>query len=169
MDAVVNKLKNIIPDIKFVNGQSFRWSPATQTITYPPNFKDRTVAIWSLLHETGHAILHHRDYSSDVELLLLEVNAWGKAKEIGHKLHINIDENHVQDCIDTYRDWLHQRGTCPRCGVVSLQINSHTYRCHNCACEWHVTTSRFCRPYRLTKINTKRPLPVSNVRTATFL
>ena len=121
MDTLVNKLRYTFPDIIFSIGNTFSWSPATKTISYPNNVSDKTVGAWSLLHETGHAQLKHTNYSLDIDLLLMEVQAWEKAKEIGLLTGYNIDENHIQDCLDTYRDWLHKRSTCPRCGLVCLQ------------------------------------------------
>lgn len=104
---------------------------------------------WALLHETGHALLAHKSYKTDIELLKMEIAAWEKAHELGIQFAIKIDENHVQDCLDTYRDWLHARALCPSCGTRCLQHSSgHEYRCHNCHTSWKVTPSRFCRPYR---------------------
>jgi hypothetical protein len=107
-----------------------------------------TWGTWSLLHETGHGLLVHADYQSDLELLHMEVAAWEKAKELGQAFGVQIDPNHIEDCLDTYRDWLHRRSTCPTCGSVSLQHNSTEYHCHNCNAMWQVSSSRFCRPYR---------------------
>ncbi len=168
MDALVSKLKYIIPDINFVIASSFSWSPATKTIGYPSKVEDVTVGSWSLIHETGHAVLEHVNYTSDVELLLMEVAAWQEARKIAKKVNLIIDEDHIENCLDTYRDWLHQRSTCPRCGVVSLQLKNRNYQCHNCYMNWHVSSSRFGRPYRMTKpAQTKRPQ--SNTHSTAFL
>lgn len=169
MDELINKLKYIIPDIKFVPGDTFSWSPATTTISYTPS-NTNTVHMWSLLHESGHAKLGHTNYQSDIELLLMEVAAWEEARSLARQLGTTIDEDHVQNCLDTYRDWLHQRSTCPRCGTVSLQTSPKEYRCHNCAMQWQVSTSRFCRPYRSSKIKqTKRPLSGQKTHSAAFM
>ena len=168
MNELISTLKNIIHDIKFAEGSSFHWSPANRTITYPSVTLDSNLANWSLLHEAGHAVLNHQNYQSDIELMLMEVAAWEKAKKLAKRVNIQIDEEHIQDCLDTYRDWLHQRSTCPRCGVVSLQINSKQYQCHNCSCLWQVSAARFCRPYRLTKANIKRPLSEPTALSTTF-
>lgn len=150
MQELVKNLKKLHSGINFTPGESFFWSPKHQTITFNSE-GDTPADEWALLHETAHALLNHKHYSSDVELLMLEVAAWQKAKELAQNFDIAIDEEHIQDCLDTYRDWLHQRSTCPRCGVVSMQISEHEYQCHNCNARWHVSTSRFCRPYRLAK------------------
>ena len=167
MDDLLNKLKHITHDIKFSKGSSFAWSPTNRTITYPSKTTGSEVEAWSLLHEIGHALSAHTTYESDVDLLLIEVEAWEKAKEIGLKLDISIDEDHVQNCLDTYRDWLHQRSTCPRCGIVAMQTDSKTYRCHNCHNTWLVSASRFCRPYRRSA-KTKNPPTKPKTPLATF-
>ena len=170
MDTLVNKLRYTFPDIIFSIGNTFSWSPATKTISYPNNVSEKTVGAWSLLHETGHAQLKHTNYSLDIDLLLMEVQAWEKAKEIGLLTGYNIDENHIQDCLDTYRDWLHKRSTCPRCGLVCLQTTPQKYKRHNCQNIWDVTASRFCRPYRrMNAKNQKKPLQKHNTSSTTFL
>jgi hypothetical protein len=112
-------------------------------------------------------MLGHQTYRSDFELLLLEVAAWDKAKQLAASQGITMDEEHIQDCLDTYRDWLHERSTCPRCGTVSLQASPSEYNCHNCSASWQVSKSRFCRPYRLSGNQNKKSPDV--VTQATFL
>jgi hypothetical protein len=73
---------------------------------------------------------------------------WEKAKQLAESLNYTIDPDHIQDCLDTYRDWLYQRSTCPTCTNCSLQTNSRTYACFNCGTNWNVSSSRMCRPYR---------------------
>lgn len=168
MQKLLDHLYAMLPDTSCVPGEAFRWSPLENTITYRDAAKPTSLDKWALLHEAGHALLGHASYSSDVELLLMEVAAWEKAEALARELHVAIDPDHIQDCLDTYRDWLHQRSTCPVCITTSLQINSTTYRCHNCTTEWHVTPSRFCRPYRrraLTAKEKKSPEPVSTQTT----
>jgi hypothetical protein len=148
MVKVIKRLKKVLPDVNFVSGDNFLWSPASRTITYHKSPIEDKIATWSLLHETGHATLGHESYDSDIDLLLMEVAAWEKAKQLAKQLDISIDDDHIQDCLDTYRDWLYQRSTCPRCGLVSLQTSSSEYECLNCDCVWKVSSSRFCRPYR---------------------
>lgn len=162
MDKTLAELQQLLPAITFLNGDTFCWSPATQQITY--RGKSHTQAdIWALLHEAGHAALGHARYDSDFDLLLMEVAAWNKATELAQHLDITIESDHIQDCLDTYRDWLHQRSTCPTCGNTSFQVSVRLYRCHNCAAEWTVSSSRFCRAYRKRKLNGKeKRLPTTS-------
>jgi hypothetical protein len=154
MQTLLNQLKKAYPDIAFTASNTFYWSPKERVVYYAASNQNKTIASWSLLHELSHALLNHSTYSSDFELVALESAAWKRAVEISATYGIVIEEDHVQDCLDTYRDWLHKRSTCPTCSTHSLQINSNTYSCINCSTKWHVTASRFCRPYRL---KTKTP------------
>lgn len=148
-NAFIDKLKTIGLDITFKSDASFYWSPRTRTIHYNHNALTHKEGLWSLLHETAHASLNHKHYHSDLELLQMEAEAWERAQTLAQSFGLCIDDSHIQDCLDTYRDWLHQRSTCPRCGVVCFQTSASEYTCHNCVHTWSVSTSRFCRPYRL--------------------
>lgn len=159
MEQTLNRLKRWFPDLVFREGGVFCWSPETREVIYNPASDERT-APWSLLHEASHALLNHTTYGTDFELLRLELTAWERAKELARKLDIVIDENHVQDCLDSYRDWIYARSICPRCSTKSLQQNDlRHYYCFNCHEVWQVTPSRFCRAYRATKRAKIAPLP----------
>ena len=149
MEKLISALSADFPALEFIGGDTFSWSPNTNQITYNTKLtKKGQLKTWSLLHEVGHALLDHQDYDSDFELLLLEAAAWDKAVVLATNYGITIDPDHVQDCLDTYRDWLHRRSTCPRCGIKNFQASSTQYDCHNCGTQWHVSSGRFCRSYR---------------------
>ena len=158
MDTTVSLLTRLFPALQFTPGGTFCWSPETNEVFYKAS-GHKPQHIWSLLHETGHALLEHQSYKADIELLKLEVAAWEKAKEIAETIKVEIDENHIQDCLDTYRDWLYRRSICPTCTTKCLQqADMAHYRCFNCHTLWRVTPSRFCRAYRSTKNIKKQPL-----------
>ncbi len=167
MRELVKSLKPLTPGVEYRQGNSYYWSPKQQIITYRKDDVGPS-AKWALMHEVAHALLQHETYESDFELLLLEVAAWERAKLLGKDLSIKIDDNHVQDCLDTYRDWLHQRSTCPRCTIISMQISAREYLCHNCNARWRVSAARFCRPYRLMKQTSKTKSRSVNSSQATF-
>jgi hypothetical protein len=151
MQDLLRNLKIQYPELRFTVGQQFCWSPETLEIYYIQN-GNGAHATWSLLHETGHALLEHSTYKSDFELLSLEVCAWEKAQQLAQSTQIQIDEDHIQDCLDTYRDWLYKRSICPKCLTKCLQQDRQNYyRCFNCHTVWRVSASRFCRAYRSTK------------------
>jgi hypothetical protein len=154
MQTLLTKLRQAFPELSFVSSTTFYWSPKERVVYYADTAQNKTIATWSLLHELSHALLGHNTYSSDFELVALESAAWKRAVEIAPNYGVTIAEEHIQDCLDTYRDWLHKRSTCPTCSTHSLQTDSDTYNCINCGTKWHVTSSRFCRPYRL---KTKTP------------
>lgn len=149
MEKLLKTLQQDHPQVQFATGDTFSWSSRKQTVHFPKEPADPATAIWSLLHEMGHALLDHTTYQSDFELVKLEAAAWNKAAELGKEYGHVIDIDHIQDCLDTYRDWLHQRSACPKCKTTSLQRNMHTYCCYNCNAEWRVSRSKLCRPYRL--------------------
>ena len=151
MKNLVKKLKKDYPDIKFEGGDRFTWSPERQIVVFKTTSVGDKVAVWSLLHEVGHALLGHSTYKSDFNLVQLESEAWQKAKELGTLYGYEIDPEHIEDCLDTYRDWLYKRSLCPACSTSSLQSDERTYKCFNCGAEWHVSKSKLCRPYRLRK------------------
>lgn len=156
MDKLITELKSKFPSLSFTPGKQFCWSPETGEIFYKAGAKGQQ-ATWSLLHETGHALLEHASYQADLELLRLEVAAWERARLLAQDLSLKIDEDHIQDCLDTYRNWLYKRSICPACTTKCLQQGDFVhYRCFNCHTVWRVTDSRFCRAYRRRE-DTKQP------------
>jgi hypothetical protein len=133
--------------INFVPANSYYWSPKDKSVFYQEN-DETEVGLWTLLHETSHGLEDHKSYRSDFELVLLEVEAWERAEMLAIELEINIDPDHVQDCLDSYRDWQYKRSLCPRCELGGIQINARQYACIFCNDTWNVSAARFCRPYR---------------------
>lgn len=148
MDRLIETLSARFPRLTFTAAEQFYWSPEAGEIFYRRGARGRK-ALWSLLHETGHAASRHRSYRGDFELLQMEMEAWEQARRIGREVSIEISEDHIQDCLDTYRDWLYKRSVCPGCGTKCLQQDDFAhYGCFNCHTVWRVSASRFCRAYR---------------------
>ncbi len=156
-NTLVNTLQKQLPKITFREAATFYWSPGTSTIHVNNAALERPEGQWALLHEVAHALHDHRAYQTDAGLLMLEVEAWQTAQRMSQDVGVNIDDDHVQDCLNTYRDWVYARSTCPTCGLNSLQIDETTYLCLNCASRWSVSQSRFCRPYRMQDRHKKTP------------
>lgn len=148
IDNILPALKQDYPDITFKNGELFFWSPRERKITYTTHQTVAEHGVWALLHEVAHAALDHTHYNHDFELLKLESTAWQYAKRLGKRYGVDIDSEHIQDCLDTYRDWLHTRAKCPKCSVVSLQRSDSLYQCFNCKTTWSVPRSPLCRVTR---------------------
>ena len=148
MHKIIEDLSTKFPNIEFKIGDKFYWSPKDSIVYYLDEL-DNEESIFALFHELGHAKLKHKFYNRDFDLIRMEVSAWDEAKKLARKYHKKIDENHIQDCLDTYRDWIYKRSKCPKCGVVSIQtVGTNRYSCFNCSSEWSVSSSKFCRPYR---------------------
>jgi hypothetical protein len=153
MKNLIKLLERDYPAIAFRQSSIAQWSPQSHQVSYVST--EDPAGVWSTLHELGHALLDHRSYESDVSLLQMEVDAWKKAIELAELYAVTISEEHMQHCLDTYRDWLHKRSTCPTCGKHGLQQSNALYRCLNCQGTWMVSSTRFCRPYRLRKAQTQ--------------
>jgi hypothetical protein len=97
-----------------------------------------------LLHELGHATLGHSDYNKDIELLSLERAAWDQAELLAQQYNLSINENLIEDHLDTYRDWLHSRSLCPQCSFTGLQTGNAQYSCPACHAKWRVNQARTC-------------------------
>ncbi len=118
----------------------FRWSPKEQTIYY-----ETTGDTISLLHEVAHAALGHKDYSRDIELLKMERQAWDyTAGTLASAYGISVPNDYIEQMLDTYRDWLHDRSLCPNCEANGIQSDKKQYRCLACGTQWHVNDARTC-------------------------
>lgn len=152
MDAtrLLPRVKASFPDITFEETNDFRWSPATQTVYVGPMESERDAI--TLLHEVGHALAGHQGYERDIDLLKLEREAWTTAKNmIAPLFEVVIDEETIEEALDSYRDWLHARSRCPECEQNGVQHSLHTYTCLLCSTTWRVNDARKCglKRYRL--------------------
>lgn len=152
MEKFINRLRKDYPSLTFKETGTASWSPGSAQISYSASEND--YSIWSTLHELGHALMGHQSYKNDVDLLNKEVEAWDKAMSIARGYGVVISREHIQDCLDTYRDWVHRRSACPSCGNHGLQNSRALYRCINCPSTWKVSSGRFCRSYRLKRPHT---------------
>ena len=144
---LLDQLAADFPDIKFIPSERFQWSPEEKTIYFVDGYKNGE---WSLLHEGGHMLCGHKNYSNDLGLLRMEVEAWEKARELAKKYSQSIDQRHIDKCLDTYRDWIYKRSSCPRCTQAGIEKTTGNYQCINCKYLWKVSKERFCRTYRKT-------------------
>lgn len=152
--SLINKLATDYPAFQFKSGTDFQWEPATKTVFYDPKSSDAA----SLLHELAHAILEHGTFKKDIELIEIERDAWMHAKEhLASQYDIVITEDAVEEALDTYRDWLHARSTCPDCHATGVQIKQEHYSCIVCSTIWRVNDGRMCalRRYRIHKNTSK--------------
>lgn len=139
--SLIHKITSDYP-YAFIQGGDFRWSPDEAVVYFPALETDEDV--WSLLHEIAHAELRHHNYTSDIQLIQHEAHAWDHALTVvASRYNITIDQDYIEDHMDTYRLWLHERSTCPTCGQNGIQTKN-TYSCLNCRCVWRTNEARLC-------------------------
>lgn len=135
------KLQTDHPSISFVEANDFLWSSQDNTIYFA---KDEQSSLL-LLHELGHALSGHKDFAFDIELLSQEREAWDMVRDtLSEYYKVVVDDDFIEDNLDTYRDWLHKRALCPQCELTGLQTKTSTYVCVNCRCSWHPNDARRC-------------------------
>ena len=150
LSQLLPKLNKNFPQITFEPSERFAWAPDNHTVFY--NETDENAAEL-LLHELSHGILEHHDYRKDVELLAMETAAWEKALELAKTYTIEIDDEVSEKHLDTYRDWMHARSTCPECEATGYQTKKDTYSCVACGGSWRVNEARLCGLKRYTTAN----------------
>jgi hypothetical protein len=149
ISSIIKQLTTYYPQLRFKSSDTFRWDPSTKTIHYTDLDSDSS---YLLLHEAGHALLEHNKYSRDIELVAMERDAWQYAKvELARELSLTIPAKIIEDNLDTYRDWLHARSTCPTCSATGIQIQDFKYQCVVCQSTWTVNQATGCQLRRYLK------------------
>lgn len=149
--SLVAKLSHDFPNVSFVKDDLSRWSAVESTVYY--NLTEPHVD-WIILHELSHACLKHTQYTRDIALLAMERDAWQHAADaLAPRYGITIDEDFIEDHLDTYRDWLHAKSTCPACTQNGMEYARKRYRCLACGHEWRTNNGTQTRIRRYT-VNT---------------
>lgn len=134
---LIKRLREDFPDILFESGKDNLWLPDERKIIFCSGDDI------GLLHELGHALCNHFEFSQDIELIHAERDAWDKAIELGERYEINIDKKRVESALDWYRDWLHNRSLCPKCSQNGVQDQDNLdYFCINCDTKWQANDAR---------------------------
>ena len=141
--SLLGKLRDDFPDIHFEIGDDFYWSPTTRTIhTTPVNTPEDRL---TLLHEVAHAKLGHSHFKRDIDLIRIEREAWDHVREtLAPHYGLKASDDDIEDMLDTYREWLHARSTCPDCSLTGIQTDSARYHCLGCGNDWLVNDARRC-------------------------
>lgn len=143
--TVLERLMRDYPQVTFIASDRFMWSPADTCIHYDMTTIEAPESAYTLLHELSHALCNHTTYHADTQLIELELQAWEKAKQLSTHYDISIPTDHIEDCLDTYRDWLLNRATCPDCELAGIQsLKNLHYHCMNCQKEWSVPDNQTC-------------------------
>lgn len=140
INLLINQLKKDYPQFHFKESSRFLWSPSEKTVYYTGSTKQNSF----LLHELSHGLLDHVEYTRDVELIAMERAAWDKAIEIGRDYDVIVSDDTIESTLDSYRDWLHARSTCPNCQANGLQVKQKLYNCLACGHLWRINEARIC-------------------------
>lgn len=143
------QLASDFPQVTFQEADYFCWSAPQQRIYYKAEALTNPKAFYHLLHELGHALRAHTTYGSGIQLIKLEAEAWQAAQEIAKRYQLHIKSSLIESCLDSYRDWLHLRSTCPTCQSIATEHQPYHYHCFNCAQKWKVSPDQRQRCYRL--------------------
>lgn len=130
LSKLVTKLQQDYPELSFTQGNREVFHPP-KTIIYSSDANPL-----ALLHELGHYIIHRTDFSSDIELIQIETQAWQAAKELCPKYSVKWDEDFAQDHLDSYRDYLYTASLCPNCNITGYQDDYGNYHCPLCSKTW---------------------------------
>ncbi len=136
MEALLKKLKTDFPEFNFISGRKFAFRPPRTIVLGPEEDTGEKTGAKTmkllLLHEIGHAILKHQDFRMDAERLKMELAAWEKARELAKNYGVEFDDELMEMELDSYRDWLHQRSQCSKCGLTRYQTPDGEYHCPRC-------------------------------------
>lgn len=148
--SIIKRLKTNYPQFRFKKSSDYLWSPSEKTVYYTSS--DDCFEL--LLHELSHGLLGHVDYRYDIDLLVMERAAWEHATALAKSYGLTITKELVESNLDSYRDWLHARSSCPNCNATGLQVKKQTYSCPACNHNWKVNEARICalRRYDSSKV-----------------
>lgn len=142
--SLLTRIQRDYSDIHFSKAELFKWSPSEKTVYFCISDFSNEEEISQFFHELAHAVLSHQEYRYDIELLQIETAAWYKGIELAENYDIKLNVAYAEECIDTYRQWLHSRSTCPDCHQNGVQKSKNTYQCINCRCSWRVNGAKLC-------------------------
>lgn len=131
---LVERLSKDFPKLRFRQGRKFAFRPPRTIFFEPATEAEAEYKIYSmrLLHEVGHAISGHRDYTQDLKRVKMECEAWQRARELSEKYGVEYDEEIAEGELESYREWLHQKSKCPKCGLTRYQAGNGEYHCPFC-------------------------------------
>lgn len=128
VDALLARVRTDYPDLRFREGAKFAFRPPRTIVVGP----EEPHAELLLLHELGHAVSGHRDFTTDVARLRMEAEAWAAARRLAGEYDVEFDEEVAQGELDSYREWLHRRSRCRKCGLTRYQTPDGVYHCPLC-------------------------------------
>lgn len=129
MDATfLARVKRDYPKLRFREGKRFSYHfPGVITVG-PAEDGDELL----LLHEVGHALHEHKEFTTEVERIKCEREAWEAARGLCARYGVTVDEELIEAQMESYREWLHQKSRCPKCGLTRFQAPDGAFHCPLC-------------------------------------
>ena len=125
---LVEAAKQDFPELRFVQGRKFAFRPPRTVVIGEVETNDSLL----FLHELGHVVSGHQSFSTGVKRLKMEAEAWAKARELAERYEVEWDEEVAQEELDSYREWLHRKARCPKCGLTRYQTPDGVFHCPQC-------------------------------------
>ena len=132
----------------FLPAAHFSYDAADEVINYFPQALKTNSGKIALLHEISHCELGHFHYVSDLQLYAMEIDAWLLTRKLAKKFNIPVEEDYIDECIESYNQWIEKRGTCPRCSTFCAQKTEVEFECYNCLTCWRVSADPQVRTQR---------------------
>ncbi len=130
--SFVKTLVSDYPELIFKTGKKFSYRPPNTIFLGQP----QPFFALQTLHELAHALCGHKDWSTSVSRIKIEREAWERARDL-YKTYEKLipdpwDEDFIEDSLDTYRNWLHQKTLCKTCGLTRFQDDDGVFHCPHC-------------------------------------
>jgi len=145
-ERFIKNVYNDFTDVKFIEAEACYWNPYENEVGFVALVDDRNWQVLAilLLHELAHAKLGHKEYDFDMELIDMEVEAWGLVEdELAQMYNLDFDRQIAQQRLDTYQAWLLERSKCPSCDAYGYQQPDFEYLCLQCRKAWKPNDNRF--------------------------
>ena len=130
LKSLIAKLRTDYPALVIQSGERTKFTPPNKLF-----YATKTTPL-ELLHELGHYLTKQNTYSSDIELLRIESEAWEQAHHLCDHYGVKWNDDIAQDHLDTYRDWLHLTSLCKNCNLAGYQDDTGLYHCALCGAKW---------------------------------
>ncbi len=127
------------PTFRFLPAGYFAYDAAEDVINYDPAELKSVQGKLALLHEISHASLGHFHYRFDFELFVMEARAWHMTRKLAKKHNVEVNDDYIESCIDSYDEWLSKRATCPKCQTFNIQSVPNEFQCYHCETSWQVS------------------------------
>lgn len=137
--SFLNLIISSYPNFTFLSGKKFKFRPKKTIYYISPEIFEREIPKDSLetfplllCHELAHASLGHFSYSTNLERLKIESEAWEETKNLCKKFNLPFSEELAELELNTYRNWLEKKSLCKICGMTRFETKNEGYLCPRC-------------------------------------